>query len=57
MRLIIYNVHNENLKPFIEDIIIPCCSQILYSIIDRKYLKKLELTKQVEELENVKENI
>ena len=43
MRLIIDNVYNENLKPFIEDIIIPCCSQILYSIIDRKYLKKFDI--------------
>ena len=42
MRLIIENSYNEDLKSFINDIIIPACSQILYSIIDRKYLKHFD---------------
>ena len=43
MRLIIDNSCNEDLKPFVEDIIIPACSQILYSILDRKYLENFDL--------------
>lgn len=43
MRLIIDNVCNEDLKPFIKDIIIPSCSQILYATLDRKYLKNFDL--------------
>lgn len=42
MRLIIENSYNEDLKSFINDIVIPACSQILYSIIDRKYLKNFD---------------
>ena len=42
MRLIIENSYNEDLEPFINDIIIPACSQIFYSIIDRKYLKNFD---------------
>lgn len=42
MRLIIENSYNEDLKPFINDIIIPACSQVLYSIVDRKYLKNFD---------------
>lgn len=43
MRLIIENSYNEDLKPFISDVVIPACSQILYSIVDRKYLQKFDL--------------
>lgn len=42
MRLIIENSYNEDLKPFINDIVIPACSQVLYSIIDRRYLKHFD---------------
>ena len=42
MRLIIDNPTKEDLKPFIQDIIIPSISQILYSQIDRNYIKHID---------------
>ena len=38
MRLIIENVLNEDLKPFINEAIIPAATQIMYSIVDFDYL-------------------
>ena len=38
MRLIIENVMNEDLKPFINEAIIPAATQIMYSIVDFDYL-------------------
>ena len=42
MRLIIENSYKEDLKPFINDIIIPVIAQYLYAILDSKYLKIID---------------
>ena len=42
MKLIIDNPTKEDLKPFINDQVIPAIAQIIYSIIDKKQLLKFD---------------
>lgn len=42
MKLIIENLTHKNLKPFILNYVIPMASQILYSIMDKKQIKKID---------------
>ena len=42
MKLIIENPTGEDLKPFINDCIIPAIAQVIYSILDKKQLLKFD---------------
>lgn len=42
MRLIIDNYYKEDLKPFIQDIVIPTIGQLLYSSLDRQHLERFD---------------
>ena len=42
MRLVIDNPTKEDLRPFINDIVIPACTQILFSLIDRDHKQMVE---------------
>ena len=55
MRLVIDNPTKEDLRPFISDIVIPACTQILFSLIDRDHKQMVE--SYIKKIYNVNVNI